>query len=65
MITEIIHNFQFDLQHIIMLAGLVIVLYLAYRIGSFVLKIAVGLFVIGFAAVAAAKAWSYLSGWFI
>ena len=49
MITEIIHNFQFDVQHIILLAGLVIVLYLAYRIGSFVLKIAVGLFVIGFA----------------
>ena len=48
-----------------MLAGLVIVLYLAYRIGSFVLKIAVGLFVIGFAVVVAAKAWSYLSGWFI
>ena len=65
MITEIIHNFQFDVQHIIMLAGLVIVLYLAYRIGSFVLKIAVGLFVIGFAVVAAAKAWSYLSVWFI
>jgi len=59
------HNFQFDLPHIIMLAGLVIVLYLAYRIGSFVLKIAVGLFVIGFAVVVAAKAWSYLSGWFI
>ncbi len=65
MITEIFHNFQLDLPHIIMLAGLVIVLYLAYRIGSFVLKIAVGLFIIGFAVVAAAKAWSYLSVWFI
>ena len=65
MFTDIIHNFQFDLNHIIMLAGLVIVLYLAYRIGSFVLKIAVGLFVIGFAVVAAAKAWSYLNGWLV
>ena len=65
MITEIIHNFQFDVQHIILLAGLVIVLYLAYRIGSFVLKIAVGLFVIGFAVVAASKVLAYLSGWFI
>ena len=64
MITEMIHHFQFDLQHIIMVAGLVIVLYLAYRIGSFVLKIAVGLLVIGLTVVAAAKAWSYLNGWF-
>jgi len=65
MFTDIIHNFQFDLQHIIMLAGLVLVLYVGYRIGSFVLKIAVGLFVIGFAVVAATKAWSYLNGWLV
>lgn len=65
MITEIIHNFQFDMQHIILLAGLVLVLYAGYRIGSFVLKIAVGLFVIGLGVVAASKVLAYLSGWFI
>jgi len=65
MFTDIIHNFQFDLQHIIMLAGLVFVLYVGYRIGSFVLRIAVGLFVIGFAVVAATKAWYYLNGWLV
>ena len=65
MISELFHNFQFDLNHIIMLTGLVLVLYVGYRIGSFVLKIAVGLFVIGFAIVVATKVLAYLNGWFI
>lgn len=45
-------NFQFDLQSIIILVVAAIVLYIAFRIGAFILKIVVGLaaialFVIG------------------
>lgn len=65
MFTDIINNFQFDLQHVILLAGCVMVLYLAYRIGAFVLKVAIGVAVIGILVMGATRVWSYVAAHFI
>ncbi len=50
-----IHNFQFDWQNIAGLILATIVLYIAFKIGAFVLKIIVGLAVIALIAALAIK----------
>ena len=50
-----IHNFQFDWQNIAGLILVAIVLYIAFKIGAFVLKIIVGLAVIALVAALVIK----------
>jgi hypothetical protein len=50
-----IHNFQFDWQNIAGLILVAIVLYIAFKIGAFVLKIIVGLAVIALIAALVIK----------
>lgn len=52
-------------NNIIMLGVLAAVLYIACRIGAFVLKIAVGLAVLVFLAFGANRIWSYVAGYFV
>ena len=52
-----------DFNTIIAVGGLVAVLYIAYKVGSFVLKITIGLVAIGFIGAAATKIWAYMSNW--
>jgi len=53
----------FDLQTIIVLAGMVIFFYVAYKVGAFVLKIAVGVLVIVLIAAVLTRFCSHLTGW--
>jgi len=52
-----------DFNAIMAFGGLAVVLYIAYKAGSFVLKIAIGLVAIGFIGAVATKIWSYMSNW--
>jgi len=52
-------------NNIIMLGVLAAVLYIAYRIGAFVLKIAIGLAVLGFLVFGANRIWSCIAGHFV
>ena len=52
-------------HNVLMLGVLAAVLYIAYRIGAFVLKIAIGLAVLGFLVFGANRIWSYIAGHFV
>ena len=54
-----------DFNSLLMLGGLVVLLYLAYRVGAFVLKIAIGLLVFTGLAVGVARVWPYVAAYFI
>ncbi|NPA24735.1 MAG: hypothetical protein GXO34_02785 [Deltaproteobacteria bacterium] len=59
-LNNYIANFQFDWQSIIGLIVIAIVLYIAFKIGAFVLKIVVGLAVIALIAILVIKLLPFL-----
>ena len=54
-----------DFNGLIILGGVVVLLYFAYRVGAFVLKIAIGLLVFAGIAAGLARVWPYVAAYFI